>query len=35
MFGFGIMLMHLSDFLTRRKYNKNRRQKEKEAEARL
>jgi hypothetical protein len=33
MFGFGIMLMHLADYLTRRKYNKNRRENEKEAEA--
>jgi hypothetical protein len=33
MFGFGIMLMHLADYLTRRKYNKNRRDDEKEAEA--
>jgi hypothetical protein len=33
MFGFGIMLMHLADYLTRRKYNKNRRGDEKEAEA--
>jgi hypothetical protein len=33
MFGFGIILMHLADYLTRRKYNKNRRENEKEAEA--
>ena len=33
MFGFGIMLMHLADYLTRRKYNKNRRENEEEAEA--
>jgi hypothetical protein len=33
MFGFGIMLMHLADYLTRRKYNKNRREDEKDAEA--
>jgi hypothetical protein len=33
MFGFGIMLMHLADYLTRRKYNKNRRENEREAEA--
>jgi len=25
MFGFGIILMHLADYLTRRKYNKRRR----------
>jgi hypothetical protein len=24
MFGFGIILMHLADYLTRRKYNKKR-----------
>jgi hypothetical protein len=32
MFGFGIMLMHLTDYLTRRKYTKKRR-KDKEAKA--
>jgi hypothetical protein len=32
MFGFGTMLMHLTDYLTRRKYNKKRR-KDKEAKA--
>jgi hypothetical protein len=32
MFGFGIMLMHLADYLTRRKYNKNRREDEKDTE---
>ena len=32
MFGFKIMLMHLADYLTRRKYNKNRREDEKDAE---
>jgi hypothetical protein len=32
MFGFGIMLMHLADYLTRRKYTKKR-GKDKEAKA--
>jgi hypothetical protein len=32
MFGFGIILMHLADYFTRRKYdNKRRKEKEKEA----
>jgi hypothetical protein len=34
MFGFGIILMHLADYYTRRKYDKKRRrQKEKEEQA--
>jgi hypothetical protein len=32
MFGFGIMLMHLADYFTRRKYTKKR-EKDKEAKA--
>ena len=32
MFGFGIMLMHLADYFTRRKYTKKR-EKDKEANA--
>ena len=31
MFGFGIMLMHLTDYLTRRKYTKRRKDKEAKA----
>ena len=32
MFGLGIILMHLADYLTRRKYDKKRRKKKEEEE---